>query len=114
PAASENRAEPGRDVIPSPAAQLTVRFVAHELSWIQLTVDDREPFDIMLRAGESYRQRAAERIRLRLGNAGGLVLFYNGRRLVPPGEAGKPVNLVLPRDVEKLLQPPPSMEPQEP
>ncbi|MCP4717351.1 MAG: helix-turn-helix domain-containing protein, partial [Deltaproteobacteria bacterium] len=47
PAASENRAEPGRDVIPSPAAQLTVRFVAHELSWIQLTVDDREPFDIM-------------------------------------------------------------------
>jgi cytoskeletal protein RodZ len=74
----------------------TVRFVARGITWIKITADDKKTFDIMLRAGETYVTTAEKSMKVRIGNAGGLSLFYNDIPLGSPGEEGKPVNLDFP------------------
>ena len=78
----------------------TVKLVAKELTWIRITVDDKEPFEVMLRAGESYRKAAGSSMKLRIGNGGGLSLFFNDIPLGAPGEHGKPLNLQFPEAVQ--------------
>ncbi len=73
-----------------------VKFVASELTWIRIEVNDSEPFEIMLREGESYRKSASESMRVRIGNAGGIRLFYNDIPIDIPGNEGQPVNLTFP------------------
>ncbi len=80
----------------------TVRFVARELTWIKITADDRETFDIMLRAGEAYRKTVKKSMKVRIGNGGGLLLFFNDIPLGVPGEQGKPLNLLFPEAAEDL------------
>ena len=74
----------------------TLRFVARGLTWIKIIADDKKTFDIMLRAGETYVITAEKSMKVRIGNAGGLSLFYNDIPLGSPGEEGKPVNLDFP------------------
>lgn len=69
---------------------------ASEDVWIEAAIDDGEPFDVLLRDGESVRWEAAGRIRLKIGNAAGAALTFDGRRLPPLGEHGEVVRITLP------------------
>lgn len=87
---------------PAQHEEFTVRFEARELTWIQLQIGDNEPFDIMLKAGETYSKSASETLKVKIGNAGGIALFFNDSVLVDAGEAGQVVNLKFPQAAEKL------------
>jgi cytoskeleton protein RodZ len=102
-AVAETDYEDVQDDAPGQKDGFTVRFAAKELTWVRLTVDDKEPFEIMLRDGESYRKAAEESMKVRIGNAGGLSLFFNDIPLGVPGEHGKPLNLQFPDAAEELL-----------
>lgn len=78
--------------------QFTIRFSARELTWIRIEVDDRPAFEIMLRAGESFRQRAEETMAVRIGNAAGVSVYFNDKPVTLNGEQGIPVDLVFPED----------------
>ena len=82
----------------------TVRFVARELTWMKIEVDDDKPFEVMLRAGEVFRKTAARSMKVRIGNGGGVSLFYNGVPLGVPGRQGKTLNLRFPEYIDKLQQ----------
>ena len=88
--------------VPEQKDGFTVRFAAKELTWFRIAVDDKEPFEIMLRAGQSYRRTAGKSIKVRIGNGGGLSLFFNDIPLGVPGEHGKPINLQFPEAAEVL------------
>jgi hypothetical protein len=65
-----------------------VTLAAREDAWVQVTVDGRRPFSELLRAGEKREWGAQSLLRLRVGNAGGVDLTWNGTPQPPLGPAG--------------------------
>ena len=85
----------------SPGAQeaKTLRALAREMTWMLVTIDGRETRDVLLRAGETWQWRAQEGFVLTVGNAGGVELILNGRRLPPLGKPGQVIrDLRLPAE----------------
>ena len=74
---------------------LTLQIQAFEETWIALQVDSDLPREITLRAGETFSQRADDHIKLKIGNAGGVDVTFNGKPLGYLGDPGKVVRLSL-------------------
>ncbi len=85
---------------PAPAAEQreeTFRLVvaAKEPCWLRAEVDGGEEFMGVLQPGERRAFTAREYVRLRLGNAGGVDLYRDGRKLPPAGGRGEVVEKVF-------------------
>ncbi|MEN6466757.1 MAG: RodZ domain-containing protein [Syntrophaceae bacterium] len=80
-----------------PAAPASNKLVIHanELTWISVTEDGSQPYQIMLRPGDNL-ERTAGKFLLDIGNAGGIVVNFNGSDMGVPGRSGQVVHLVLP------------------
>ena len=79
-----------------PEKQHSLIAKARELTWIQVTVDDNDPAEVLLREGESTRWFADNKITVVVGNAGGVDLTYNGKLLESLGPSGKVVTKMFP------------------
>lgn len=86
-------------VAPAPSAADSNKLIiyANELTWVSVTEDDGQPYEIMLRSGDSF-ERSAGKFRLDIGNAGGIVINFNGTDLGALGRSGQVVHLVLPQE----------------
>jgi cytoskeleton protein RodZ len=62
---------------------------ASEQAWVMYSVDDGDPIDVTMYAGDKISIHATSRISLKLGNAGGVAGTLNGSRLPPFGERGQ-------------------------
>lgn len=82
-----------------PAASQSNKLViqASELTWISITEDENQSYQIMLRPGDNL-ERVAGRFVIDIGNAGGIALRLNGEDLGVPGQRGQVVHLILPRE----------------
>ena len=89
-----------RDFLAQPET-FVLRFVARDLTWLKIVADD-EVSEIMLRAGESHTKRAVKSMRVRIGNSGGVSLFYNDIPLGSPGKPGEPVDIQFPEAAKNL------------
>ena len=76
--------------------KMILRVLSSEITWIKFQLDNEEPFDVLLKSGESFRVKASEKFNLRIGNAGGVELFLNDRALGNPGKRGEVVDITLP------------------
>jgi len=56
--------------------QMVLRVLATEETWIKFQLDQGEPFEVLLKVGESFEAKANEKFNLRIGNAGGVELFF--------------------------------------
>jgi len=74
---------------------LILQIKAVEDTWIAFQVDSDFPREITLKAGETFSQRADEQIKLKIGNAGGVNLIFNGEPLGSLGDPGRIVRLSL-------------------
>ena len=74
---------------------LTLQIQAIEETWIAFQVDSHLPREITLRAGQPFSQRADDHIKLKIGNAGGVIVTFNGKDLGSLGDPGKIVRLSL-------------------
>ena len=79
----------------------TIVIEADELTWLQREIDEDPPRDIILHPGDKILLHARERIRLYIGNAGGVRLIFNGKPIQQLGPSGKVVSIELPRYNEK-------------
>jgi cytoskeleton protein RodZ len=75
--------------------ELTLQIQAIEETWIALQVDSDLPREMTLREGETFSQRADDHIKIKIGNAGGVQLNFNGEPLGSLGDPGKIVRLNL-------------------
>jgi cytoskeleton protein RodZ len=75
----------------------TLVISANEVVWIKVKIDGGEPFDVVLKKGESVVWKATESFSLVVGNAGGVSLVYDGEKLSNLGKSGEVVTLKLPR-----------------
>ncbi|KPK29606.1 MAG: hypothetical protein AMK70_15615 [Nitrospira bacterium SG8_35_1] len=76
--------------------KLSLRIEATELTWASVSIDGGERKEWQLRAGESKEFQAMEIFRIKVGNAGGTKLYFNGSYLGELGDHGKIVDIVLP------------------
>ncbi|MEW6719320.1 MAG: RodZ domain-containing protein [Thermodesulfobacteriota bacterium] len=69
---------------------------ASEHTWLMYSFDDGDPIDVTLYMGDKISIQANRRIRLKIGNAGGVVGTLNGNRLPPFGAGGQVVEVQYP------------------
>ena len=113
PAASTARPSPTKPPAPpaSPAPkpepppqprtfELEVRAV--DKAWVQVVADGGKPQARVFKPGERHTFKALKGFRIKLGNAGGVRLYWNGQALKPPGVPGQVKEILLPRDLEAL------------
>jgi len=74
---------------------LSLQLKAAEETWVSLQVDDQPEREMTFKPGEGSSVQASNRIRMKLGNAGGLDLILNGRPLGKFGKSGEVVALVI-------------------
>ena len=72
-------------------SKLVVEVEAVERAWILVQADKDPGQQVMLSPGERVRWSAEEKIRLTLGNAGGVRVSLNGKLQGPYGASGKVV-----------------------
>ena len=75
--------------------ELTLQIRAIEETWVAFQVDSHLPREITLSIGETFPLRANDHIKLKIGNAGGVNVTFNGEPLGSLGDLGKIVRLSL-------------------
>lgn len=81
-------------VAPSPPPQqngVMVTVYAREQCWAQVEVDGSSSYTGIMQPGDTKVFQGKESIRMDLGNAGGVILYYNGAELPPLGREWVPV-----------------------
>jgi cytoskeleton protein RodZ len=97
PAATLVVATPPPSAPPTPAGLRRLHIRATERTWLRVQSDEEAPRDATLEPGTSREWTATRRFLLTVGNAGGLELTLDGRRLAPLGARGAVIrDLVLP------------------
>ncbi|MDP2688670.1 MAG: helix-turn-helix domain-containing protein [Deltaproteobacteria bacterium] len=79
---------------------------ATETVWIQAAIDGAEPFEVLLQKGETISWKATEGFYLKIGNAGGVELAFDGKKLGPVGKTGYVVGISLPGGKVNVLSKP--------
>jgi len=79
----------------SEVKKLNLVFKVREETWVGFRLDDEKSSQVLLQAGGSYVLRADRIIRLKIGNAGGVALFFNEKELPGQGTSGEVVRLTL-------------------
>jgi len=74
---------------------LSLQLKAVEETWVNLQVDDQSGKGMVFKPGEGISVQASNRIRMTLGNAGGLDLLLNGKRLEKFGKSGEVLTLIF-------------------
>jgi cytoskeleton protein RodZ len=81
---------------------------ATEDCWIRSKADDAPPRQLSLQKGNTFALEFTTRLEIRLGNAGGVRIRYNGEELPTQGPLGKVRTLVFPPPPESAPSPSPS------
>ena len=74
---------------------LTLFVLATQEVWIRVVADRKDTFTYFLYPADKKTFRADDRIKIRIGNAGGLHLRLNNKDLGPLGKSGQVVNKVF-------------------
>lgn len=84
------------EVFPAAEAEpVLLEIKAVEETWIRIQVDDQSEAEAIFKPGEGRSYQAARQIDLLIGNAGGLDMVLNGRKLESFGKSGEVITLVL-------------------
>jgi hypothetical protein len=75
---------------------------ATDTTWLLVTIDGAQKKEILLKPGESATWQANQNFSLKIGNAGGIKLAFDGKNLGPPGKKGQVIRLNLPEQNSTL------------
>lgn len=65
-------------------------------TWLLVRIDDKESKEMLLKIGESAKWTAKNNFSLKIGNAGGIKVVFDGKEISPLGAEGQVVRLKLP------------------
>lgn len=86
-------ADDGNEVQPG---QHKVIIIATEECWIHSSADKTDVRQFSLSKGDTFALTFSTRLELKLGNAGGVRIRYDGKEMPPAGTSGQVRNLVFP------------------
>jgi cytoskeleton protein RodZ len=102
PSQSSIEQMPSRETVPLPVAGsdlLILKAIVRERTYVRMVVDSREPKEYVFRTGSNPQWEARKGFDVLIGNAGGVYLEFNGKKIKDLGRPGQVVRLRLPRDV---------------
>jgi len=76
----------------------TLQVIGVDTVWFLITADNGDPQEMTLKQGETVTFQAQEGFYLKIGNAGGAKIIFNGKELGKLGEKGQIVTLNLPKE----------------
>lgn len=74
----------------------TLELIADEETWVYATIDDKDVRERLLKPGKRIRWTAKNNFALKIGNAGGIKVIFDGKDIGPLGGKGKVVRIKLP------------------
>jgi cytoskeleton protein RodZ len=89
-------ADAGRESAALRGAPHTIIITALAECWVHSDADGTDTRQFSLRKGDTFVLPFNEKLVLKLGNAGGVRIRFNGRDLPPPGESGQVKTFVFP------------------
>jgi cytoskeletal protein RodZ len=90
PPVSQEQDNNKQQTTPAPVEEnITMQLVGNQKCWTRVTVDGNLEFEGILNSGETKDFEAKDSIHLRLGNAGGVDVIYNGEKQPPLGASGQ-------------------------
>ncbi|MFZ0448574.1 MAG: RodZ domain-containing protein [Desulfatiglandaceae bacterium] len=81
----------------------TLEAEVRETTWVRIFVDHDAPKEYVFRPGSHPEWKANEGFKIIIGNAAGIALVFNGRKLDNLGQHGKVISLRLPENMERTL-----------
>ncbi len=72
-----------------------------ERTWVRISIDGLEPKEHTFRPSDEPEWRAKKGFELLIGNAGGIVLEFNGKKMDNLGKRGQVIQIKLPEDEER-------------
>lgn len=82
-----------------------LKVIANEDTWLRIETGNEEWQEVMMVQGDSNEWSSRKGFNLKIGNAGGVKLVFNGKDLGTLGEKGKTLQLRLPKEGPKPQQP---------
>ena len=76
-------------VVQKKVEPVVLKVYARELTWISARIDDKETKEALLQPGDGVMWNGDEKVVITVGNAGGIDLDVNGKRLEPIGRRGE-------------------------
>jgi hypothetical protein len=89
-------ASPGAPAEETKERRHILRVQAKEQTWVRVQADDQPEFEVLLEPQEKAVWTARRQMKITLGNAGGLDMAFNGKRVGPFGSSGQVVHLQFP------------------
>lgn len=77
-------------------SEQSLEVIANDTTWLLVTSDKTNSKEILMKPGETLTWHAKNCFSLRIGNAGGVRLVFNGKEIGKLGEKGQVVNIELP------------------
>ncbi len=98
---SASMSKPEDKIAEQPTGFMTLRAEVTEKTWVRIFVDQQEPKEYMFRPGASPEWKARQGFELLIGNAHGINLKFNDKKIDDLGERGQVVRLKMPEDYER-------------
>lgn len=76
--------------------QHTLEVFATDTTWLHVRMDEGKSEEVLLKPGESASWTSRQGFFLKIGNAGGIKIVFDGKEIGAPGEKGQVVRLNLP------------------
>jgi len=98
--------KPLPDTVPVPEGDkppLTLKAYVRERTWIRVMIDDERPKEYIFGPESTPEWRAHNGFELLIGNAGGIDLEFNGKRMEDLGKQGQVIRLRLPSGYERKV-----------
>ncbi len=76
--------------------ELVLEIIATDPTWLFVTIDKADSKEILMKPGETITWHAKKGFFLKIGNAGGIRLVFNGKEIGKLGEKGQVVKMSLP------------------
>jgi cytoskeleton protein RodZ len=88
-----------KDVVSTPQnSEFVLKIHATGTTWILAVIDKTDTREVLMKPGESVTWHAKKGFSLKIGNAGGVRLEFNGKEIGKLGEEGQVVKINLPED----------------
>jgi cytoskeleton protein RodZ len=82
---------------------LVLKAIVKERTWVRVRIDNEKPKEYILGPESRPQWRARKGFQLLIGNAGGIDLEFNGKKMEDLGKQGQVIRLSLPKEYERSI-----------
>lgn len=82
---------------------LVLKAIVKERTWIRVRIDNEKPKEYIFGPGSGPEWKAQNVFELLIGNAGGIDLEFNGKKMEDLGKQGQVIRLRLPKEYERSI-----------